>query len=224
MSHLSYLHIYHASAYTVSVIVYQPYCQHYFRYHIILDVTLIQISHYFRYHTISDITLSQISHYFRYHIISDITMLSLLILCLGSVSSLPAKRQLAYGDFTEEEVFLTPADREEIQENNFLFEFPQLEESFAGPDLVRGERDGGSHHHPMHQGGRRRGGRQNRRLQQNRRQRPQQNQRRTQQVFREQGVQEDRRGRQSGATGLALGVVNNTPTQDGSYDFKYDRE
>jgi len=182
------------------------------------------IHFYKRYHIILDITISQISHYLRYHTISDITMLSLLILCLSSVSSLPAKRQLAYGDFTEEEVFLTPADREEIQENNFLFEFPQLEESFAGPDLVRGERDGGSHHHPMHQGGRRRGGRQNRRLQQNRRQRPQQNQRRTQQVFREQAVQEDRRGRQSGATGLALGVVNNTPTQDGSYDFKYDRE
>ena len=149
-------------------------------------------------------------------------MLSLLILCLSSVSALPAKRQLAYGDFTEEEVFLTPADREQIQENNFLLEFPQLEESLAGPELVRGERDGGSHH-MGHHGGRRRGGRQNRRQQQNRRQRPQQSQRRTQQVFREQGVQEDRRGRQSGATGLALGVVNNTPTQDGSYDFKYGR-
>merc|ERR1711931_617219 len=100
-------------------------------------------------------------HYFIYQIISYIAMLSLLILSLSSVSALPAKRQLAYGDFTEEEVFLTPADREQIQENNFLLEFPQLEESFAGPELVRGERDGGAHH-MVHQGGRRRGGRQNR--------------------------------------------------------------
>ena len=147
-------------------------------------------------------------------------MLTLLMLCVSISSGLPAKRQLAYGDFTEEAVFLTPADREQSQENNFLLEFPQLDESFAGPELVRGERDGGGHH-MAHHGGRRRGGRQNR-PRQNRRQRPQQNQRRGQQVFRNQPVQEVRGGRQSGGTGLALGVVNNTPTQDGSYNFKYE--
>ena len=108
----------------------------------------------------------------------------------------------------------------------YYFRYPDppwlLGQSDAGPELNRRERDGGSHHMAH---GRRRSGRQNGRLRQqprqNRRQRPQQNQRRPpQQSFRKKAFQEVRGGRQSGATGLALGVVNNTPTQDGSYNFK----
>ena len=135
-----------------------------------------------------------------------------ILLCLSSCLALPL------GDYDEEAVFLTPANRQA----DLGLAFPQLGQSDAGPQLIRRERDGGSHHMAH---GRRRSGRQNGRLRQqprqNRRQRPQQNQRRPpQQSFRKKAFQEVRGGRQSGAAGLALGVVNNTPTQDGSYNFK----
>ena len=135
-----------------------------------------------------------------------------------------SRRQLAYDDydedlFREEAVFLSPADRQARQLPDLSLEFPQLDESFAGPDVQRRERDGGSHGQPHS----RRSGSRNGRLrqQQNQRQQPEQNQRQQpQQNFREQVFQEVRGGRQSGATGQALGVLNNPPTEDGSYNFK----
>jgi hypothetical protein len=148
----------------------------------------------------------------RSQTINTMAVCIVLLLCLGSCLALP------HGHYDEEAVFLIPADRQA----DLGLAFPQLGESFAGPELIRRERDGGSHHMAH---GRGRSGRQNGRLRQqprqNRRQRPQQNQRRPpQQSFRKRTFQELRGGRQSGATGLALGVVNNTPTQDGSFNFK----
>lgn len=81
----------------------------------------------------------------------------------------------------------------------------------ALPALTRHARDGGSH--GAH-GGRRRGrggrggGRGAGRVEQ----------RRPAAEFRQE--EEERRGRQSGGTGLALGVLNNPPREDGSYNFK----
>merc|ERR1711874_430239 len=62
----------------------------------------------------------------------------------------------------------------------------------------------GGHH------GQRRTGRQGGRLRQQQRQ--------------DRRFQEERGGRQTGGTGLALGVVNNTPTQDGSYNFNFSND
>ena len=158
-------------------------------------------------YTMAVLTLYQ-SHN-RSHTVNRPTMAVYTVLLLSLSSCLASP----LGDYDEEAVFLTPAHRQA----GLSLAFPQLGQSDAGPELIRQERDGGSHHMAH---GRRRGGRQNGRLRQqprqNRRQRPQQNQRRPA----KQSFQEVRGGRQSGATGLALGVVNNTPTQDGSYNFK----
>ena len=80
-----------------------------------------------------------------------------------------------------------------------------LGDSFAGPEVQRRERDGGSHGQAIG----RRSGRRNGQL----RQQPQQIQRETE-------FEEVRGGRQSGGTGLALGLLNSPPTEDGSYNFK----
>ena len=80
-------------------------------------------------------------------------------------------------------------------------QFPQLED--GGAVLVRHERDGGAHGHGH--GGRR-----------GQRQQGHQNQR-------EQEEEEDREGRQTGGTGLALGVLNSPPSEDGFYNFKYEK-
>ena len=139
-----------------------------------------------------------------------------LLLCLGSSMALPSnRRQLAYGDyhddiFREDAVFLSPEDRQARQSSGLDLEFPQIDESFAGPEFQRQERDGGSHGAPH---GRRTGRRNGRVRQQNQRQQHQQ-------TFREPDFEEVRGGRQSGATGQALGVLSNPPTQDGSYNFK----
>merc|ERR1711936_1248108 len=102
----------------------------------------------------------------------------------------------------EEAVYLTPQDREK--------------QSF------RVERDGGLHGHGGgHSGSRRRSGR---RQQESggRRQRPQEE-------FQEQRctlapvavAQEERRGRQSGGVGLALGILNNPADASGNYNFNF---
>ena len=133
--------------------------------------------------------------------------------------SLPSNRgQLAYGDydddiFREDAVFLSSADRKARQSSGLDLEFPQLDESFAGPEFQRQERDGVSHG-AAH--GRRTGrgnGRVRQQQQHNQRQQPLQ-------TFREPDFQEVRGGRQTGATGQALGVISNPPTEDGSYNFK----
>merc|ERR1712032_197687 len=70
--------------------------------------------------------------------------------------------------------------------------FPQLDESFESPAHTRRERDGGFH------GGNHRGGRGG---------------------F---GQHEpERQGRQSGDIGVALGVLNNPPREDGAYNFNF---
>ena len=142
-----------------------------------------------------------------------------LVLCLGTSFALPSNRQqLSYDyydddSFREEAVFLTPADRQARHSSDLSLEFPQRDESFAGPEVQRAERDGGSHGSAHG----RRGGRRNNRLQQQQQQNQKQN---NQQNFREEDFQEERGGRQSGATGPALGVLSNPPTEDGSYNFK----
>ena len=105
-----------------------------------------------------------------------------LAMCLSSSLSLPASL-----DYPGENLF-----REDIS-----LQFPQLDESLAGPEVFRQERDGGSHGSDH----RRRSGPRNG-----------QNRQQAQQVQGEQVFKEDRGGRQSGATGLALGVLNSPPT------------
>jgi len=146
-----------------------------------------------------------------------------LVFCLGTSFALPSNRQqLSYDyydddSFREEAVFLTPADRQARHSSDLSLEFPQLDESFSGPDVLRTERDGGSHGSAHG----RRGGRRNNRLQQQQQQNQRQN---NQQSFREEDLQEDRGGRQSGATGPALGVLSNPPTEDGSYNFNFSND
>ena len=113
-----------------------------------------------------------------------------LAMCVSSSLSLPAS--LHYPD---EDLF-----REDIS-----LQFTQLDQSFDGPEVFRQERDGGSHGSDH----RRRSGRRDGR-----------NRQQVQQIQGEQVFQEDRGGRQSGPTGLALGVLNSPPTEDGSYNFK----
>jgi len=104
------------------------------------------------------------------------------------------------GLWREEAVFLTPQDREK--------------------ESTRVERDGGFHGHGGgHSSSRRRSGR---RQQESagRRQRPQED-------FQEERrapapvAQEERRGRQSGGLGLALGILNNPADADGNYNFNF---
>jgi len=103
------------------------------------------------------------------------------------------------GLWREEAVYLTPQDREK--------------------ESLRVERDGGFHGHGGgHSNSRRRSGR---RQQQSggRRQQPQedfQDQRRA-----PAPAQDDRRGRQSGGVGLALGILNNPTDADGNYNFNF---
>jgi hypothetical protein len=104
-----------------------------------------------------------------------------LLLCLGSSMALPSsRRQLAYGHyddddiFREDAVFLSPADRQARQSSGLDLEFPQLDESFAGPEFQRQERDGGSHGAPHGRRTGRRNGRVRQQQQQNQRQQHQQ--------------------------------------------------
>ena len=140
-----------------------------------------------------------------------------LFISFGCSLALPAgKRDLGYNEVDKDTSFQPFTD-------DLSFEFPQLDESFSIPELQRQERDGGFHDMTHSRQGGRRNGRLRQQQRQSRRQQQQpQLRRRPKQRFQEpdQRFQEVRGGRQSGATGLALGVVNNTPTRDGSYDFK----
>ena len=146
---------------------------------------------------------------------------TVLLLCTGTSLSLPSSRRQLASDqdlFREDAVFLSPTDRQARQSLGLDLEFPQLDESFNGPDFQRQERDGGSHGSAH---GRRTGRRNGAPRQENLRQQPQQNRRQqSEENFEDPEQQEVRGGRQTGATGQALGVLNNTPTADGSYDFK----
>ena len=113
-------------------------------------------------------------------------------------------------DFQEDGFVLTPADRQ--TELGFdLAEFEDYEDYHSQP-LQRRERDGAFHSHSQgRRGGRSRqgrvGGRQGRQGQGSRR-------------AGQSPAPEQRQGRQSGDVGLALGVLNNPPREDGSYNFK----
>jgi len=146
-----------------------------------------------------------------------------LIISIGYSLALPTgKRDLGFEEVDEDNALQSFSD-------DLSFEFPQLDESFSIPELQRQERDGGFHRHDMthSQQGERRNGRLRQQQRQSRRQQQQpQQRRRPKQNFQEpeRRFQEVRGGRQSGATGLALGVVNNTPTRDGSYDFNFSND
>ena len=117
--------------------------------------------------------------------------------------------------FVEEAVFLTPEDREQKALED-LFEDEQPAE--YGESYKRIERDGGhGHHHAASQ----RGGRH--------RSQPAQVEPEYEEYEEEYESydyndyvqpQEQRRGKQSGATGVALGVLSQPPSQDGNYNFK----
>ena len=117
--------------------------------------------------------------------------------------------------FVEEAVYLTPADRDQRaleqldQDDDDSFDALFYDEDLETDDNKRAERDGGHHHAPSHRAGRRgqRGGRQNLR---------------SQAVEQDYDYQEERGGRQTGGTGVALGVLSNPPSSDGNYNFKYD--
>ena len=126
--------------------------------------------------------------------------------------------------FVEEAVYLTPEDREQralAKQHNEdeLFN----DESLDIVDSVRPERDGAHGHHGGHNN-RNRGGRANHRAAP------------APVVIEEEydnydsydedydyqapQPQQQRRGKQSGATGLALGVLSSPPGSDGNYNFK----
>ena len=137
-------------------------------------------------------------------------VLCMLTVLVVACQALPRSRFNSHYDDDDDDYFsetgfvLTPSDREE---RDLSFDFPQLEDDesldYGNYDHTRQERDGGAH-------GRhgRRGQRQGR------------NNRRQQQQRREEEVVEERQGRQSGDVGVALGVLNNPPREDGAYNFK----
>ena len=126
--------------------------------------------------------------------------------------------------FVEEAVYLTPEDREQralakTSQDDFF-----QDESLDNNESVRAERDGAHHHgaggHNRHRSGRGHAG--NHRAapapvileeydEYDYDYEPEQVQRQPQQ---------QRRGKQSGATGLALGVLSSPPSSDGNYNFK----
>ena len=103
-----------------------------------------------------------------------------------------------------------PADR---RARDLDFDFPQLDESFETAAHQRRERDGGFHG-ASHRAGRGQQGIGGRRQGQGGR-RSGRGQR-----LQESDFEEERQGRQTGEVGLALGVLNNPPREDGSYNFK----
>merc|ERR1712180_360437 len=112
-------------------------------------------------------------------------------------------------EFFEEALSLTPADREAREVELTL---PQLDDEYFYDDgaveVVRHERDGLGGH--GHNGGHRQGRRQQQ-------QRPRQ-----QQNFQvPAAAEEPRAGRQTGGTGLALGLLNNPPNENGDYNFNF---
>lgn len=124
----------------------------------------------------------------------------MLVTFAASCQSMPSDYENDY--WTETGYVLSPSDREA---RDLSLDFPQLDEdSYA--EVRRPERDSGFHgrHGGGRQGGSQRRGRNNRRQQQ-------------EQEF----VPEERQGRQSGGVGVALGVLNNPPREDGAYNFKY---
>ena len=169
-----------------------------------------------------------------------------VVFCVGVIPSLGRNHFNDYYDndyFTETGYVLTPTDR---QARDISLDFPQLEEDYLEyPEHKRQERDGGFH--GQHGGGHGGGGRQGRRFgqqqeprqsrqfgrlsvpeespRQGRQQGQGRNNRRQQNRNQEQFDNRDqefdqRQGRQSGDIGLALGVLNNPPREDGSYNFK----
>ena len=141
-----------------------------------------------------------------------------LLLCF--LSGLVARHHqqhhnLQQEDFKEDGFVLSPADRQ----TELGFDLAQFEdyEDYQSPPLQRRERDGAFHSHQGRRAGRPRqgrlvGGRQSQRQGQ----RQGQANRRGQQA----SVPDQRQGRQTGDVGLALGVLNNPPREDGSYNFK----
>ena len=129
----------------------------------------------------------------------------------------PRETEQLEDEFVEEAVFLTPEDREQ-KALEALFE----DDSQADYDenYKRIERDGGhGHHHAASQ----RGGRH--------RSQPAEVEPEYSDDDYESydyndynddyvAPQQQRRGKQSGATGVALGVLSNPPSSDGNYNFK----
>jgi len=121
-------------------------------------------------------------------------------------------------EFVEDAVSYTPQDRDARQVDLVL---PQLDdynnyddaifEEVEAPVETRAERDGGAHGGNHGRQGRRQGGRRNNRPQQ---------QQVAQDDF-EPIFDEPRGGRQTGGTAPALGVLNNPPAEDGSYNFNF---
>ena len=151
-------------------------------------------------------------------------MLSLtptLLLLLCCLSGLLARRHhnnrnLRQEQFKEAGFVSTPADRQ----TELGFDLPQFDDyqdyqDYQDyPPLQRRERDGAFHSHSQ---ARRAGrGRQGRLA--GGRPRPGQGGSRRPQTA--PAVPEQRQGRQTGGLGLALGVLNNPPREDGSYNFK----
>lgn len=127
--------------------------------------------------------------------------------------------------FVEEAVYLTPADRDQRaleqldQDHEESFDAVFFDEDLENDDNERTERDGGHHHAPSHRASRRgqRGGRQNLRSQ------PLVE---PDYDYQEAPVrrQEQRGGRQTGGTGVALGVLSNPPSSDGNYNFNFSND
>jgi len=124
-------------------------------------------------------------------------------------------------EFVEDAISYTPQERDARQVGLVLPQLDDYDETDAIFDeeadyeVVRAERDGGAH--GGHSAGGHRQGRRGGRAGGARRNRPQQV---VNDDF-EAVFDEPRSGRQTGAIAPALGVLNNPPSEDGSYNFNF---
>ena len=123
--------------------------------------------------------------------------------------------------FVEEAVFLTPEDREQRALEDVGLE--TLLEDEEAESYKRIERDGG---HGHHQAGGHRGGRHHQPAQVEAEYEDDDYESYDYNDYNDYveptpvSRQQPRRGKQTGATGVALGVLSNPPSQEGNYNFK----
>jgi len=127
--------------------------------------------------------------------------------------------------FVEEAVYLTPEDREqraleEVQPSDEGFNFYE-DESLDNNEAERPERDGAHGHHGGHRN--QRGGRGGHNAAPVAFNDDEYNYDYDyeQQAPERQPQQQGRRGKQTGATGVALGVLSSPPSSDGNYNFNF---
>ena len=135
----------------------------------------------------------------------------------------PRETELLEDQFVEEAVFLTPEDREQKALEDAGLDSLFEEEGLKAEDesYTRIERDGGHGHH--HAGSQRGGRHQSQPAQEEYEYEDDDYESYDYNDYVEPTParrQQPRRGKQTGATGVALGVLSNPPSSDGNYNFK----